>query len=567
MKQEIITRFTELLKTEFSPELDKELKELGKKFNDARKELRAKELATFLENEENQKEDFEPTVDPLDESFDDLYKEYREIKIQKQEERAAEERENLKQKKSILASVAEITDNEEHIGKAFEQFKELQSKWEAIGRVPGDVHQEILSAYHQAVEKFYYDIKIYRELREFDLKKNLETKKEIITKIQALDLDGDLKEVDMSIKQLQKEWFEVGPVSRELYDGLKAEFTKAADTVYEKLKAHFEVLKAERASNLETKKALLEQLGQIKFSANKNHKEWMASTDKVKEIQEKWKTIGPGPRKENEEVWAELRSVCDTFFEAKQAFYDVEKGKQDNNKKLKEALIVKANALKDDTDWKETSQKLIRLQADWKKVGPARQKDEQVLWKNFREACNSFFDAKTAHFSKMDEEFSGNLKNKEALLAEIEGLKTGGEKDAVIQKLNEFTKKWNQLGRIPRKDMDRIQGAYQKAMDVHYDSLGISAEELEHSKFMARLESFEGADNVEDLVANERRFIAEKVSALSETLGKFENNLSFFGGGSKSPLFKEAEQKVKQVERQLESWKQKQILLKKATKA
>jgi len=562
MKQEIINRFTELLSNEFTPDLDKEFKELGKKFNDERRKQREEQLVAFLENGENKREDFTPEVDPIDDQFDALYKQYRDIKIKKQEERAAEERQNLSKKKAILKQIAEITDNEEHIGKAFDQFKELQSQWNAIGRVPGDVHQDILSEYHQSVEKFYYDIKIYQELREFDLKKNLEAKTALLNQIKAIDLNGDMRAVEAEVKKLQNEWFEIGPVARELYEDLKTEFSTAMDAVYAKLKSFYEDQKKERTANLEAKSALLANLKEIVAEKAENHKEWMSLTDKVKDIQNKWKSIGPGPRKENEELWQSLRTICDDFFEKKQAFYEVEKGKQDKNKTRKEELIQRAEALKESTDWKESTQKLIKIQGEWKRVGPARQKDEQELWKTFRSACNYFFDAKKAHFDKMDEVYSENLKGKEALLKEIEAYKPDGEKDAVIEQLKAFTKKWNSLGKIPRKDMDRIQGGYQSALDAHYSALGISAEELENSKFMSRLESFEGAENKDELVANERRFIREKVDGLTTTLNQYETNLSFFGHNTGSDLYKEAEQKVKQVQRQLENWKQKLKLLK-----
>ncbi|MES2628964.1 MAG: DUF349 domain-containing protein [Bacteroidota bacterium] len=528
MKKEITEKFRALLDADISKEVISELKQLSADFRTEKEKEEKEQLERFLEDPENDKNDFVPAPDALDEEFTALSAEFNEKRRVFAEQRANEERDNLKAKEEIIDSIANITHNEENISKAFTLFNELQEKWKQIGRIPGDKHQDIISAYHSALDNFYYHIRIYKDLKELDLKKNLEHKKEILEKIKQLSEKENTREIEESVKALQNEWFEMGPVPQDSYESLKAEFTEACDAVYARIKEHYSKLKEQLNENLQKKQSILDRARNVTQTMPDNHKNWQKATEKVIALQEEWKTIGFGPKKENEEVWQEFRKQCDLFFSEKKKHYDVLNKEFEINRARKEELCEKAEGLQNNSNWKDTGEKMVKLQQKWKEIGSAGQKHEQKLWTRFRGACNAFFDAKKQHFSGQDEKLQENLKIKQDLLEKIKNTQFGEDKEENLNTIRTLTKEWNSAGHVPRKDMERINAAYQELIDKKFEESNIDKDELEYSKFITRVQSYLSQEDYDFLIRKEKRFLDDKIKELEHQVIQYENNLGFF---------------------------------------
>ncbi len=528
MKKDILEKFRALLATEISKEVISDLKQLTVDFRTEKDKENQQQLDRFLEDPENDKNDFVPAPDSVDEEFAVLSSEFAEKRKGFAEQRASEERNNLKEKEQIIAAITSITTNEENISKAFTMFKELQDRWKVIGRIPGDKHADIITAYHAALDNFYYHIRIYKDLKDFDLKKNLEHKKEILEKVKLLATKDNMKELEESIKTLQSEWFEMGPVPQDAYEELKNEFTEACDGIYAKIKVHYNKMKEQLTENLQKKQSILDRAKNLVQTMPSDHKHWQKSTEKIIALQEEWKTIGFGPKKENEDVWHEFRSQCDVFFTEKKKHYDLINKEFEINRARKEELCEKAEGLQGNTNWKDTSEKLVKLQQKWKEIGSAGQKHEQKLWTRFRGSCNAFFDAKKVHFSGQDEKLGENLKIKEELLQKIKDTKFGDDKEANLNTIRSLTKEWNGAGHVPRKDMDRINNEYQAVIEKLFESSNIDKDELEYSKFITRVQSYLTQEDYDYLIRKEKRFLDDKIKELEHQVIQYENNLGFF---------------------------------------
>ncbi len=528
MKQELLEKFRALLAAEISKEVIADLKQLTVDFRAETEKEEKQQLERFLADPENDKNDFVPSPDPLNDEFVTLLTEFNEKRKVFAEARALEERQNLKEKEEIIAAVVAITTHEENISKAFNGFNELQERWKTIGRIPGDKHQDITNAYHAAVDNFYYHIRIYKDLKDFDLKKNLEHKREILERIKLLQGKENIKELEDAIKALQHEWFEMGPVPQDAYEALKTDFTAACDVIYAKIKAHFASLKEQLAENLQKKQSILDRAKNLIPAEIDNHKAWQKATEKIIGLQEEWKTVGFGPKKENEEIWQKFRSQCDEFFTSKQKFYDSLNKDFEISRARKEELCEKAEALQQSTNWKDTADKLVKLQQKWKEIGSAGQKHEQKLWLRFRGACNAFFDAKKLHFSGQDEKLGENLKLKQDLLEKIKATTFGEDKEANLATIKALTKEWNSIGHVPRNDMNKINAEYQALIDKKFEESNIDKDELEYSKFITRVQSYLNEEDSDFLVRKEKRFLDDKIKELEHQVIQYENNLGFF---------------------------------------
>ncbi len=528
MKQELLEKFRALLAGELSKESITEQKQLIAEYRNEIEKEQKEQLDRFLSDPENDKNDFVPAPDPLNDEFVSLLTEFNDKRKNFAEARAQEERTNLKAKEEIINSITTITNNEENISKAFSSFNELQERWKNIGRIPGDKHQEITTAYHAAVDNFYYHIRIYKDLKDFDLKKNHEHKREILERIKALQGKENIKELEEAIKALQHEWFEMGPVPQDAYEALKADFSAACDVIYAKIKQHYSTLKDQLAENLTKKQSLLDKASNFIAGELDSHKGWQKATEKIIALQEEWKAVGFGPKKENEEIWHRFRALCDTFFANKHKYYESLNKDFEINRVRKEELCEKAEAIQASTNWKDTAEKLVKLQQRWKEIGSAGQKHEQKLWTRFRAACNAFFDAKKVHFSSQDEKLGENLQQKQAMLEKIKATTFGDDKEANLTTIKALIKDWNAIGHVPRNEMNKINNEYQALIDQKFEESKIDKDELEYSKFIARVQSYLNEEDSDYLIRKEKRFLDDKIRELEHQVIQYENNLGFF---------------------------------------
>lgn len=544
MNAELLSNFSELLKTEWNKEVLTALKTLVDTLNQQVQEEEDQQLKAFLEDPENEVANFSSSPSEQTLEFKQLYDQYKEKRKVYAEQRAKEERENLAKKLDLIKQIEAVTKSEENISKAFTQFNELNEAFNAVGRIPGDKHKDIQTSYHAAVDQFYYNIRIYQDLKELDLKKNLDVKTALVTEIEGLAAKAPTKEVEDAVKKNQEEWYATGPVPKEDYEALKEKFQKACDAVYENLRSYHQERKEKMKENLELKQALLSKVSDINISEINSHKAWKKETEALLKIQEEWKAIGFGPKKENELVWAEFRKVCDAFFEAKNQFYAVLKKEQDVNQVKKIQLCEAAEALKDSTEWGDTAKKLVRLQNDWKKLGPARQKDEQKLWNRFRGACNHFFDSRTKHFEEKEASFGENLTLKKALIEKIDATKLADDKTENVKTIKALTQEWSQIGQVPKSDFKAINEQYDVAIGKLFDQSGISKSEIEQGKFVAKITAILNSNDADFLIDKEIKFLKDKISEQQATVIQYENNLGFFSGNTNNPLVKDVTAKI-----------------------
>jgi len=383
----------------------------------------------------------------------------------------------------------------------------------------------------------------------------------LIEKAEAAIQLEDLKEMDMLLRSYQKEWMEVGPSPRETYKEIGDKFFNTCREGYNKTQAYYDAIRAEQAVNLEKKKALVEEVRQVVALEITNHSTWIKKTDEVIALQAKWKKVGYASKKENEEVWQEFRGICDLFFEKKKSFYDLRKEGQQLAKQKKQALIAKANELKESTAWKDTTAAIIKLQEEWKQVGAAAQKDEQTLWSNFRAACDHYFNTKKEHFSGQDEEQKENLRMKKDLISQIEAFELTENQHEDMTALKQFSSSWKDIGFVPKKNLDEIWAEYKKALDAKYDSLKSTQSAKSIEAYKSRIESLSSGDNSERSVKKEQFILRDKVDRLKQRVLQYENNMEIFTGKGAEALKQEISKKIDSAHREIDEIKEKLKLL------
>ena len=470
----------------------------------------------------------EKEAETLAQTAEAAVKAFQEKKHAWQREVREEEKKNLMLKKELIAELGKLVADEENIGKAFSAHKSIHERWSEVGNIPRKNYQDIQAEYSKLNEQFYYNIGIYKELREHDLRRNSQKKKDIIAALDGVIALESIRETEAEIKRLQAEWEGIGPTFQEEWEGIKEAYWTKAKEVYKKIQLFYDDRKASQAENLAAKKALLEKAEAVVNQANETPKDWEAHTKELIALQAEWKTIGFAARAENEAVWKAFRAVCDDFFNRKKEHYSARNEVYDANRDRKRVLVDKANELKDSTDWKETSNAIIRLQKDWKAIGSAGQRNEHKLWKQFRGACDHFFDAKKAHYAKQDEGYKGNLTAKEELIKKIEAYKPAADAKETIDGLKAFSAEFNAIGHVPRDEKDRIYKAYKAALDVHYDQLDMGKKEKEAILFQAKLDQLQQSANPGRMLDQEREHIRKDINKLQDEILQYENNLGFF---------------------------------------
>ncbi len=556
MKNELIEKFTALLETDDISTIKHDVRELISLYNSETVKEKQLQSEKWKEEEHEEGDEFLFVANELDEKFEDLISDYRERVKEHGKKLAEEQKQNLAEKLEILASFEVLVKDEENIGKAFHTFKELQEKWNSIGNVPGDKYEELHTNYLRLRDEFFYNINIYKQLQEYDLKKNEAKKIELIEKIKELKTLSSISETDTLLRSYRKEWDLIGPSTRENYERLGDEFFGHFREIIEKIQQHYDGLRAQQEENLAKKKALVEELRQVVELEITNHSTWKKKTDEVILAQQRWKTIGFAPKKENEAVWQEFRGLCDLFFQKKHEYYEKRKEEQIGNKAKKEALIEKAKELQDSEDWRNTTEAFIQLQKEWKSIGSTAQRDEQRLWSSFRGACDKFFKRKEENFANMGAIQEENLRLKQQLIEEIEKFEISGNRNQDLEQLREFSKRWKEIGFVPKKDLSAIFDAYNKAMDKQYDLMKLKTEEKSIINYKRRIESLKD-DPSGNTIKREKRLLRDKIERLQKRVLQYENNMNFFSGKGAEAMRKDVERKVQSSKREIEEIKKK----------
>lgn len=556
----LIDRLKEILTNDDLLAFNKETHELKAKFahmlmdkdggNEETQEEENQEEDVITEAEDSASETLAevadaPESDPLDAEFDALYETF---KTRHKEQIAAKksiEESNLEVKTSLIDRLRKLIQEEENIGVAFASQKEIQDQWREVGDIPRDLRQEIQNDYSRLMEQFYYNIGIYKELRVHDLKRNQQLKEEVIVKLKALAQNPNMQEIESELKVLQHEWEDIGGTQQEVWEELKAQYWSIVKSLYDRIRNHYEAKRETMNKNLESKRELVLKTEQLLegILESRDFKAWDDATQELLKSQEAWKSIGFGPRKENEEIWHKFRALCDKFFESKHAYFKERNKQFDELVSKKKSLIAKVNELKETTNWKETTQQIIGLQNDWKKIGNAGPKNEQKLWKEFRAACDEFFNRKEAHFAEADAANTENLKLKQALIEAIETYEIREDKQASLVDLRAFSTKFSEIGNVPFKEKDAIYNAFKLAMDKHYQALDLKGAEKEKVMFAAKLETMASSPQSGRMFDEERRKLRQQIQKAEQDIRQYENNLGFFSRSSKNDDLKKTVEK------------------------
>lgn len=559
------TAFLEELKALTSQDdlisVNREVNELRTKFEDyVIEEERKLQIAQLDAQEKGEEIPENPALVTLKEAFHTELSDFKERRKAVVEAKNAEQSANLAKKNGMIARLRTIIQNEENIGAAFGGLKEIQEAWKEVGDIPREKRDEIQTEYSRLIEDFFYNINIYKQLKEHDLHRNTQLKLSIIEKLQALDKVSSIKEVEQQLKALQNDWEDVGPVTNEEWEVMKDNYWKAVKLAYDRINVFYEERRSKLQDNLNQKTELVATITSFVegLPTDLDKSGWDAATTKVLEFQDAWKKIGFGPKKENEEVWKAFRAQCDLFFARKKAFFGELQQELDVIAQQKVKLIEKAEALKDSTDWKETANKIIQLQKEWKNAGHSGQKNEQKLWKSFRAACDAFFNARQKHFDAADAEFEGNLKLKEELIAKIEAYKAGDDKKQTLADLKQFSADFAAIGKVPMKVKDTVYNKYKTALDKIYEGLKLEGAEKNRIMFQAKIDTLAGSSDSGRMFSNEKAALRKQIDIIKGEIIQLENNLGFFAKSKGADALKlDVQKKIDKAQQEIESIKQK----------
>lgn len=469
-----------------------------------------------------------------------------------------EETDNLAAKKAIMDELKSLIASEENIGSAFQRFTELHEKWKSIGSIPQQAYRELQSDYSHLRDEFFYHIRIYKELRDHDLRKNTALKQALIADMTSLGEKDNVKELESMVKDYQEKWHQIGPVVKEEWETIRDGFWNATRVVYEKVHEYYKARRAEHEINLQAKQAMIEKVMAIAQQTEAaGAKEWKILTDRVLEAQNAWKSIGFATKKDNERIWKEFRNACNTFFDAKKAYFDKLKDQFKDARERKQALLAEALKLKDSTEWRQSADKLKALQQQWKEAGSAGPHDENRLWTRFREACDGFFQNRKATFEKLDAEQAVNAQEKEALLAEIEGFQLTGERNKDVDALKAFSLRWMNSGRVSPKQYDAFSERYRAALDKHYGQLKMEGEERNRMRFQNHVDELKSGPDGKDRVERESRFIKRKIEELEIEMRQMAGNMGMFNfkSASGAAMKEDMEKKIEKLGRDVERLK------------
>jgi len=464
--------------------------------------------------------------------------------------------ENLKLKQEIIEKIKGLANSEESLNKTFAEFKSLQQQWTSVGPVPNSDTSELWKNYQLQIERFYDLVKINNELRDLDFKRNLEQKTELCEKAEELLLETDIVAAYKQLQEYHDLWKELGPVPHDKREEIWDRFSLTSKKIRQSYQDHFIKLKEERQANYEQKIILCEKAEAILTENNpESSKDWTDLSDKVLELQKIWKTIGMVPSNVNTEVYERFRAVCNKFFETKKEFYSVINDELHNNLQQKIELCISAEAIKDSTEWKKTTEMFIDLQKKWKEIGPVPKKNSDQIWKRFRAACDYFFNAKSGFYSNIDSEHKENLKKKEDIIAEVKTFTASKTQEDNIAKIKEFQSRWTEIGYVATSQKDRLYNEFRKAIDELFEKMKLDKESIAISNFNSRIESIKDSGSIETL-SRERNRILQQIQEKNTEILQIENNMGFFSSGSDS-IIKEFHKRIEKAQSEIKLLKEK----------
>ena len=518
----------EVLKSAFYKKLQKEKFDAGLTATDI---VPAEQPAEEQEVEEVVEAVSENPFAEIEKGFKDLYNRYRKEKAEFNKQLEREREANLAAKEQVIADLKALIEKQEDVNATFPEFREIQNRWRAIGPVPAQSFRNINETYQLYVEQFYDMVKINRELRDLDFKKNLEAKERFCLAAEQLAETSNVVESFRELQKLHEQWKEFGPVAKEYRDEIWDRFKAATAVINKKYQSFFEGLKEQQAENLAKKTALCEKVEEIADREVLSSNQWNAFSKEIEDVQKEWKMIGFASKKENQKIYDRFRAACDRFYGRKREFYTEYKDNMNANLEKKVALCEEAEALKTSTEWKKATDQFIALQKQWKEIGAVPRKKSDMLWKRFRAACDEFF-AERDKNAKPENDFYGNLKAKQALIEEIKAYELKGDASDA-EAMQNFQKRWQEIGFVPFKEKDNVAKAYKDALQAKFP------------KGQRRGGSSRGPKS-------EMERLIQKYNQLEQDVVTYENNIGFFSMSKNSePLIKQMQERIAHAKEEL----------------
>ncbi|MDY3878590.1 MAG: DUF349 domain-containing protein [Candidatus Cryptobacteroides sp.] len=478
----------------------------------------------------------------MEAAFKGVYANYKKERAEYNRQQDALREENLVLKQAVIDDLKALVEKQEDVNSTFPAFRELQNRWKSIGPVPASKFRDLNDNYQYNVEKFYDMVKINRDLRDLDFKKNLEAKQKFCEFAEKLSENDNVVEAFRELQKLHEQWKEFGPVAKEFRDSIWERFKAATSVINKKYQAYFEEQKEKQQENLEEKTKLCEMTEAIASKEVKSSNEWNTLSAEIEEIQKKWRTIGFATRKENQKIYDRFRAACDKFFERKREYYAQFKDTMNENMEKKLSLIEQAEALKDSKEWKKTTEALIALQKQWKEIGAVPRKKSEQLWKRFRAACDSFFNERDAQ-AKPENDYYGNLKAKKALIEEIKAYELSEDAAANLAAAKEFAAKWQGIGFVPFKEKENIQAAYNEAFKSKFPD------------FNARPQRGGGrTSGGQKKTLSEKDRLVQQYGKLQQDIVTYENNIGFFSASKNSePFIRQMQERIDAAKQELKA--------------
>ena len=529
-----MSKEAEAIKAAFYKRLQKEKADAGLAVTEVVEEVEDVEVeGVAAEAEENASEN---PFTGIEKGFKEIYNRFRRERAEYNKQLEKEREHNLSLKEAVIADLKALLEKQEDVNATFPEFREIQNRWRAIGPVPAQSYRNINETYQLYVEQFYDMVKINRELRDLDFKKNLEAKEEFCTLAEALAANENVVEAFRELQKLHEQWKEYGPVAKEYRDQIWERFKAATAAINKKYQAFFEGLKEQQTENLAKKTVLCEKVEEIAEREVANSNEWNTFSKEIEEIQKEWRTIGFASKKDNQKIYDRFRAACDKFYGRKREFYNEYKDSINANLDKKIALCEAAEELKTSTDWKKTTDQLIALQKQWKEIGAVPRKKSEQLWKRFRAACDEFF-AERDKQAKPENDFYGNLKAKQRLIEEIKAYVLVGNADDA-EAMHAFQKRWQEIGFVPFKEKDNVAQAYKAALQEKFPSGGRGQRK--------------GRGGRPQLSEKDR--LIQKYNQLEQDVVTYENNIGFFSMSKNSePLIKQMQERIVAAKAELKS--------------
>ncbi len=500
-------------------------------------------------------EEFVPPINDDEQKFKTLFAEYRQKRNEYLAQIETEKEENYQKKLQIIEELKELINSNETLNHTFTAFRDLQQRWKEIGLVPQSVVKDLWETYNLHVENFYNFIKINKELRDLDLKKNYEAKIQLCEEAEALVLEPSVITAFHRLQKLHEQWREIGPVANEYKDQLWDRFREASSKINKRHQEYFDALKEEQKKNLDLKTELCVKAEELVTAPPVSRKEWNKASEQLIEIQKVWKTIGFAPKKDNTKIYERFRNACDRFFENKRNFYLQIKAEMETNLQLKNEICALAESMQDSEEWKKTTDELIALQKRWKEIGPVARRHSDAVWKRFRAACDHFFERKAAHFSTIDTQYEENFKQKQALLEE---LKAFVEREDMandgFETLKEMQRRWSEIGFVPIKQKDAIQSEYRKVVDAAFAKLRGNEKERHLERFKGKLQSLTSEGNNDRRIRHERDRLYNKMKQLEADIALLENNIGFFSKSKNAEsMIRDVNEKIAKAKQEMET--------------